>query len=364
MPYVPYEGQRFAGPSPLQLRAYSGIANLADPAAYAEAQRFLTMAGSGAANTFYNPTQFATGLGPPAGIASLPQTEPSASGTVAARGSLPTVEQELSRFGVTPGWVGQIPSTAIPTSQTLEGAFPEAAASFADGGNVMTTGLASVAPSPYQLGSVADYMNPYTSNVTDIAAREARRQADIGRTAEQARMAQAGAYGGSRQAIMEAERQRNLNTQIGDMATKGLQSAYDTALKQRMDEATLGLDAQKLSESSRQFGATFGLKGQELGLQAGQMLTNLGTQQGRYGLDALKAMMDAGQQQQGLAQQPLDFGYQQWQESQKFPYQQASYMSSLLEGMPLTATPYSSGGSDIAQLLSGIALGLGVTAPK
>ena len=323
MPFQEYTGQRFAGPSPLQLRAFSGIANLADPAAFAEAQRFITMAGT--------PTQV--------GITSLPEvTGAPAGGTARVMGNLPTVEQELSRFGVTPGWIGQIPSTAIPTSQTLEGAFPEEAANFADGGDVTMTGTSNTATAmpqtnPFQLGSVADYMNPYTTNVTDIAAREARRQADIGRTEEQARMAQAGAYGGSRQAIMEAERQRNLNTQIGDIATTGLQSAYDRALRQRTGEA-------------------------ELGLQAGHALGQLGVAQGQYGLNALNAMLNAGKVQQQIAQQPLDFGYEQFQESLRYPYQQATFMNSLIGGLPLQAASYTPGGSQFAGGLQGLLAGL------
>ncbi len=185
------------------------------------------------------------------------------------------------------------------------------------------------------LGSVQDYMNPYTTGVTDIVAREARRQADIGRTSEQARLAQAGAYGGSRQAIMEAERQRNLGTQIEDITTKGLQSAYDRAMEQRFGESKLGLEAQGMGEKSEQFGAEYGLK-------------SLGQQ------------LSAGETQRQIAQQPLDFGYQQFQESVKFPYQQATYMQSLLGGLPLQAAPYSSnqGQSGMFSGLQGALAGL------
>lgn len=255
---------------------------------------------------------------------------------------------------------------------------------FADGG-IATLGAANT-NDPYQLASVADYMSPYTSAVTDIGAREARRQADISRQAEQARLAQAGAYGGSRQAIMEAERQRNLMTQIGDITNTGLQSAYDRALAQRQAEATLGLesqklgeqsrqfgaslglqqgslglDAQKLAEQSRQFGANLGLQGLQNQLQAGQALAGLGTQQGQYGLNALNTMLGAGNVQQQQAQQPLDFGYQQWQESMKYPYQQATFMQSMLGGLPLAATPYSDGSSAFASGLQGLLAGLALT---
>lgn len=195
------------------------------------------------------------------------------------------------------------------------------------GSGAVETGMLSGAANmqPYQattfntglgaLGSVQDYMSPYMTGVADIAAREARRQADISRQSEQGRLAQAGAYGGSRQAIMEAERQRNLGTQVEDIYTKGLQSAYDRALEQRLKESGLGLEAQKGSELSRQFGA-------------------------KQGLEALQQQMEAAKYERGVAQQPLDFAYEQFKESQQYPYQQATFLSSLLQGMPVRANPY------------------------
>jgi hypothetical protein len=184
------------------------------------------------------------------------------------------------------------------------------------------------------LGSVQDYMNPYLSSVSDIEAREARREADIGRQSEQARLAQAGAYGGSRQAIMEAERQRNLGTQIGDIRSKGLQAAFDRAQKQRLDEAGLGLEGQRLGEASRQFGA-----------QQDQRV--------------LADQLAGGREERRIAQEPLDFGYQQFQESMRYPRDQASYMSSLLQGLPLRSTGYVPGTEGQSAATAAIGGGLG-----
>ena len=154
---------------------------------------------------------------------------------------------------------------------------------------------------------------------------------------------------------MESERQRNLQQQMEDINTKGLQSAYDRAQAQRLAESQLGLEAQKGTEQSRQYGygqgmnaaqlgAQYGLEGARqseqsrqfganLGLQslnpmlsAANTLGGLGQQQFGAGLQGLQAQMGAGAVQQQLAQQPLDFGYQQFQESVKFPYQQATYI--------------------------------------
>jgi hypothetical protein len=179
------------------------------------------------------------------------------------------------------------------------------------------------------VGSVQDYMSPYMSAVTDIEAREARREADISRQAEQGRLARAGAYGGSRQAIMEAERQRNLGTQIGDIRSKGLQSAYDRAMEQRLAESGLGLAAQKYGEESKQFGAN-------------------------YGLRSLADQLAAGKEQRRIAQEPLDFKYQQYQEQMKYPYEQATYMKSLLGNLPLQAPQYQPEQSALLAALQGL----------
>ena len=164
------------------------------------------------------------------------------------------------------------------------------------------------------VGSVADFMSPYMQNVVDVQAREARRQSDIGAQSDQAKMAQAGALGGGRDAIMRAERERNLQDRIGNIQATGLQSAFDQAQVQR------------------QFAAN-------------------------YGLRALADQMAAGREERGIAQQPLDFGYQQFQESQKYPYQQATYMQSLLQGLPLTAPKYGAGLDAITTMLKGAGLG-------
>ena len=246
---------------------------------------------------------------------------------------------------------------------------------------IFNTGLGAV-------GAVQDYMNPYLSGVSDIEAREARREADISRQAEQARLAQAGAYGGSRQAIMEAERQRNLGTQIGDIRAKGLQAAFDRAIKQRLEEAELGLTAQrdteasrrfgatqgmtaaqerarygmdalKAREESRQFGARYGLDAAARELDAARTLGDIEAAQFGLGLKAAQEQAAAGKEQRAIAQSPLDFGYQQWLESVRRPAEQAKEMQGLLAGLPLQAPAYQPEQSAIAAALQGLIGALG-----
>jgi hypothetical protein len=104
------------------------------------------------------------------------------------------------------------------------------------------------------------YMNPYLSAVLDPQMKELQNQANITRIGDAGRMAKAGAFGGSRQAIMESEGNRNLlNTQAATLG-QGYASAYDKAMGQFNTQADRDMTAQRAGEESRQFGANFGLK--------------------------------------------------------------------------------------------------------
>lgn len=333
LPYQEYTGQRFAGPSGLQSQAFQGIAGLGTPSQFGTASNLATQAGQTAGGMGYTPS----------GVPSF----------------------------------GQVTSGYQAPGAYQAGAF--------------NTGLG-------QVGSVQDYMSPYMTGVTDIAGREARRQADITGAAQQAKMAQAGAFGGSRDAIMRAELARNLGTQLEDITTKGLQSAYDRAMQQRMQESQLGLEAQRAgeqsrqfgaqqgltsaqqaaqfgltaqqanqqagleagrqAEQSRQFGANLGLQGLGQQLQAAQTLGSLGSQQQQAGISGLREQLAAGATQQQQAQNPLDFAYQQFQESMKYPYQQATFQQSLLQGLPLEARAYDEGQGILGSLMQGGLSGL------
>lgn len=198
-------------------------------------------------------------------------------------------------------------------------------------------------------GTAAAYMNPYMQNVVDIQQREARRQAGIGATQQQAQAVQAGAFGGSRDAIMRAERERNLATQLGDIQATGSNAAYNQAMQQfnaeqaaRMQSAGLGAQygqaANQLGEQSRQFGAGLGLQGLQTGLQAAGALGNLGATQFGQQAQALGMQGEMGGVQQQQQQNILNQQYQDFLNQRQYPYQQLGFMSDMLRGLPLSQT--------------------------
>lgn len=207
---------------------------------------------------------------------------------------------------------------------------------------------------PTQLGqftadTAQQYMSPYMRTVTDVAKREAARQSGIQGVQNQAQATGQGAFGGARSAIVEAERQRNLGQQMSDIEARGLQAAYEQAANRFAQEqqlaeqsrqfgAGLGMQAQQLGEQSRQYGAGLGLQGIQTALQGAGQLGQLGGQQFQQGVDVTKLQAQMGTAQQEQVQNMLNQRYQDFLAQQQYPYQQLSFMSDILRGVPLTGT--------------------------
>lgn len=200
-----------------------------------------------------------------------------------------------------------------------------------------------------QPGMAGLYMSPYVQNVVDIQNREAQRQADIAGQQTQAQAVKSGAYGGSRQAIMQAEAARNLAQQKGDIQQKGMQAAFEQAqnlygteaarsLQAQQANQQAALEAQRLAEQSRQYGAGMGLQGLQTQLQAAQQLGALGGQQFGMQKDIINAMGAAGAQRQAMEQQRMAQDYQDFLTQKQYPYQQIAFLNEMLKGIPQQTT--------------------------
>ena len=198
------------------------------------------------------------------------------------------------------------------------------------------------ATNPY---AMASYMNPYVQNALNPAMQEARRQSDVTGQQNAANAVNAGAFGGSRFGIQEAERQRNLGQNLANIYGTGMSDAFKNA------------------QQSMQFGSTLGLQG--LG-QAGQLastLGNLGQQQFTQAKDAAAAQQAVGTAQQQMQQQQLEQQYADFQNQRQHPYQQLAYMSDMLRGLPLsqyTQTMYQAPPSFLTQAAGVGAIGKGL----
>jgi hypothetical protein len=218
------------------------------------------------------------------------------------------------------------------------------ATSMAGTAGLQALGYNQYTPTGFNAASFTDpgmsyrFMTPYMQDVVNIEKREAQRQADIAGAARGQKYARAGAFGGARQAIENAEAQRNLGTQMGDIQSRGLQAAYQQAQQQFNAEQAARQASAQLREQSRQYGAGLGLQGLQTALQSAQQLGNLGQTEFGQNLAINQLQSQYGGQQQQQMQNILNQQYQDFLNYQNYPYKQLSFFSDILRGVPLSQT--------------------------
>jgi hypothetical protein len=203
------------------------------------------------------------------------------------------------------------------------------------------------------------YMNPFVQ--ASLNPQIAMMQQQQGQQANQmaGQATQAGAFGGSRFGLAQA--QQNLNNQIAQQNLVGnaYNTAYNNAQQQFNADQARQLQAQGMNIGQQQFGANLGMQGAGMGLNAANALTNIGQNQytQNMGINALQNQY--GGQQQALQQQGLTQSYQDFLNQQNFPYQQMSYMSNMIRGLPLGTTQNSQVYQGTGAMLGSLA-GLGI----
>lgn len=209
--------------------------------------------------------------------------------------------------------------------------------------------------------AAAAYMSPYASNVTDIAVAEARKQAELDKTAGALGAIGRGTFGGARQALMQAEQGRGAAQNIANLRARGAQEAFMNAQQQ------FNIDQQRQQQAQQYaagLGKDIGLAGLTAGLQGSQALGALGAQQQASNIERLKAQAASAGESQAMQQEKLNQAYQQFQEQQNYQKAQLDYLSNILRGnagaLGSTQVAYSPAPS-LASQLGGLGLaGLGL----
>ena len=153
-------------------------------------------------------------------------------------------------------------------------------------------GSAPMAPAG-PTGIAANYMNPYLQAVLNPQLTELRRQNDITNMNTNAKLTGAGAYGGGRQAIMNAENDRNMMMEMNKTVGQGYANAYDKAMQQ------------------------------------------FNTEQGQA-----KTLADmigqAGAQQRDIEQQGITADYNEFLAQRDYPQKMLQFQQSMLQGLPIS----------------------------
>jgi len=190
-------------------------------------------------------------------------------------------------------------------------------------------------PDQYSGQNVSQYMSPYMQNVVDVQKQEALRDAQKSLVGANLASSRQGTYGGARNALMQSEANRNLQTQMGNIQATGSQNAFQNAQQQFNTSQTQqqAANAQNLQAALgvQQLGSGQSLQAQ-LANQAAQQAagqTNLQAMinQGQFGASQNMQAQLANQQAQQTAQQAnlqANLGVQQLGSSQNLAAQQSN----------------------------------------
>jgi len=286
-PFTPYSTNMrdyVAGFSPLQQQVQANAANLQVPGQFDQATGFANAAGMGGLESAqraygYGDAGFQSGqLGQQLGIAGGQRFGEMGAGYGQQAAQL--ADTALG-YGDLASQIGRMGLEAQQTGRGITGQSQELAARQAAAGQEYARQMTS----PY---AIQQYMSPYQQAVTDLQIEAARRQADISRTQRASQAARAGAFGGARQAIENAEAERALQSQLAAIQAQGSQSAFDKAVQAMQYGSNLGLQGL----SGAQSGLGTALQGGQLGLSgigqalAGQQaaLQGVGQAGSMYGL--------------------------------------------------------------------------------
>lgn len=200
-------------------------------------------------------------------------------------------------------------------------------------------------PQQYTGSQVDQYMSPYMQNVVDVQKQAAQRDAQMKLVGANLGSARQGTYGGARNALMQSEADRNLQTQMGTIQATGSQNAFqnaqqqfNTAQQQQQAANQLNVDVQKANQA-KDLARAQGL-GQVGSFynQAGSTLGALGTAQEAAGMDIVKAQGAYGDLQRNVQQNQLDAQYNDLMSRLNQPLTNIDTMNNLIRGTPLSQT--------------------------
>ena len=180
------------------------------------------------------------------------------------------------------------------------------------GAGTVQQGINQINASAAPIGAqqINQYLNPYQSYVTD----EIGRQAQIMQNQLGTQAINAGAFGGGREGVQQAELQGRALSAMGTANQQGFNTALSAAQNQ-----------------------------QRTGLAAGQQLGQMGMGQQQMAQGDINQLMSMGGVQRQLAQQTLDAQRQSTLQQQYEPYQRAEFLANLYAAGPKSSSQVTMG---------------------
>jgi len=218
-------------------------------------------------------------------------------------------------------------------------------------------------PQQYLGQNVSQYMSPYQQNVVDVQKAEAMRDAQKQLVGANLGSSRQGTYGGARNALMQSEANRNLQTQMGNIQATGSQNAFQNAQQQFNQQNQLQQAANQQNLQAQlgvqQLGSGQSLQAQ-LANQQAQQQAQLANQQARLGVQQFGAGQNlqsqlanqAAQQATGQTNLQARLGIQQLGAGQSLEAQRANQAAQMQRaaGLGQIGQTYGAMGQGLGQL--------------
>lgn len=320
-------GKALAGFTPAQQQAQRGIMSLQTPGQFADASNITQQAALRSLGAQYNPmsagyNQVRGAQTQAAQMGNAPMSEAAMGYGQNMQGATGSgQDMQAAQMGGSP----QAQAAAMQAAQLNNTPLAQAA----QFGGPQNVGAQNVNTQDYTGQNVSNYMNPYLQSALNPQLAEVQRQYDITGAQQQSGATKSGAFGGSREALMAAENQRNAGLAKNQIIGQGYNQAFQNAQQQFNAQQQASLQAQQANQGAN---LQAGLANQSMGYNTGsqnaqlQQQANLANQglMGQYGLQqgqfgqAANQFNAGNQQQANLANQALagQYGMQQGQFNQ------------------------------------------------
>lgn len=210
---------------------------------------------------------------------------------------------------------------------------------------------------------IARYMNPFVEQSLQPAATNINRQADKDATQIGSMAAMRGSFGGSRQAVLEGDSQRNKYEALSNLYSTGFKDAFDNAQTQANAEKGRYAGAASLAQGTGGLASDLATQSQGRTLAAGTAKQNLAKTQSDLAtadtdrmlstispqfagaaaqIQQTQATLDnllkTGQIDQTQAQNVLDTQYQQFNNERDWATNQLNALIATLSGVPYSTS--------------------------
>lgn len=223
--------------------------------------------------------------------------------------------------------IGQATNLAANAATTGPDYFGMGVGALGTAANAITNAMATTAQTTgaYDPQSYQAFMNPYQKEVIDRYTQEMQRQFDIAGQGRAAQAIGAGAFGGGREGVLEAEALRGFQQQLGTGVAGLLSQGYQTAQQQAQAAYENQIKAQQAA-------AGLQLAGGELGTGIGQLYGTFGVQAPMTQANLATTLSQLGITETAAQQQAAQTAYQNQLAQYMQPYQQLQFMSGILGG--------------------------------